>query len=67
MDDVLNISPHPLAAIIAARGISKLNVAGATGIGTSRIYMLLNGQAKPSAREAELLNGVMQKLTSEDI
>ena len=60
----LRMKPHPLAAVIAAKGISKLNVAGATGIGTSRIYMLLNGQAKPSARESGLLDDVMQKLTN---
>lgn len=60
--NALRVEKHPLAAVLAERGISKLQAAGATGIGTSRIYMLLNGQAKPSEREKTLLDALAYRL-----
>jgi len=65
MNDVLNISPHPLTQILAERDIPKCRVAGVTGIAPSRVYMLLSGAARPSARESALLNGVINRLAED--
>lgn len=61
----LEITKHPLTQILKARGIPKLNVAAYTGINPPRVYLLLNGQAQPSEREATLLNALMYQLEAD--
>ena len=59
---MLEIKEHPLCKTLRDAGKSKLWVAGITGINPPRVYQLLNGQARPSMREAMLLASVAKEL-----
>lgn len=62
MIGLLEIEKHPLTAVLKEHGIPKANVAAYTGINPPRVYQLLNGKARPSAREKTLLDALMYRL-----
>lgn len=66
MKELFLNTPHKLDALLKKNGIPKCKIAGFTKIPPSRLYLILNGSAQPSAREAELLNGVERILQDEE-
>lgn len=60
---MLELTPHPLRALLDEMDIPYSHVCAFTGMSSQRVYPVLKGSVLPTKRETELLEGLRVKLT----
>lgn len=59
---MLELTPHPLRALLDERDIPYSHVCAFTGLPPQRVYPVLKGSVLPTKRETELLECLRVKL-----
>ena len=59
---MMELTPHPLRALLDELDIPYSHVCAFTGLPPQRVYPVLKGSVLPTKRETELLNDLGKKL-----